>query len=144
MMAQKKSILRLKRNNQMRNKFIIITLACSLLVVGAFFFTSISINNEPVEIKFRYMAYACGDCYPQYRIEAIKPMDSSLNKFLKKEVSVEFSSLEQEKAVKKQGADCMICCDFFFTGHLKKSIYKGTFFKVEKARVDVNESCCSN
>jgi len=128
----------------MRNKFIIIILICFLVIGSLLFFTPISINDEPVEVKFLFMAYACGDCYPQYRIETIEPIDSSLNEFLKKEVRIVFSSSAQEKMVNEKASGCMICSEFFFTGYLKKSFYRGLFFKVEKAKVHVYESCCSN
>jgi hypothetical protein len=113
----------------MRFRFIVIILPCLILVGCLLVFLPISINSEPVEVKFRYMAYACGNCYPQYKVYTIQPTDTLLDDFVEKEFWVEFDSQGQEKSVMDQSERCMICCEFLFTGYFKKSIYKGTFLK---------------
>ena len=45
---------------------------------------------DSVSVQVRYMAYACGECFPQYRIEKVFFSEADPMDFLNNEVSIEF------------------------------------------------------
>jgi hypothetical protein len=99
--------------------------------------------TETITIKCRYMAYACGDCHPQYRVEKILGPRSSYGEILNTDIVVHFVSAEQSRVIDNEVSKCAICFDYFFTGRLKKNL-NGTFFQVESYKLVKRKKCCDN
>ncbi len=130
-----------------KRKIVIILLLTLTLAVGtwaAYTFIPKSIDKQ-VTLKCRYMAYACGDCYPQYRVdEVIIPSSGNLQEdMLKKEISVFYKAKELENHISKETSKCIICYDFYFSGELKQSASKGYFLEVDSAKIELRPNCCS-
>lgn len=90
------------------------------------------------------MAYACGDCYAQYRVKEVLDADVDIVKsILNTDIVIEFKDEQMEKDLDKSTSKCVICYDFNFTGELKQSKSKGTFFIAESVDYKLkNDSCC--
>jgi hypothetical protein len=101
--------------------------------------------DKSVIIKCRYMAYACGDCYPQYRVDEVINSLSEKTKetILKQDISVFYEKKELENSIDKQTSKCVICFNFYFTGVLKHSKSKGYFLDVSDAKAELKPNCCA-
>jgi len=84
-------------------------------------------NNKEVKLKCVYMAYACGDCYPQYKVEAVLYPDNISKKVMGKEIYVEFKDREMEDKLTQEVHQCAICYYYIFSGELKYSIFKKAY-----------------
>jgi hypothetical protein len=125
----------------MRVKFLYFLIPVILLII---YFFPVNTSKGKMKIKCRNMAYACGDCYPQYRVlEILQNQNEESKKILNKELKIEFESEKIEKDLDVNTSRCLICYDFYFTGVLKKSFHKGAYFIVETVNYKLkNDSCC--
>lgn len=89
-------------------------------------------------------AYACGDCYPEFKINEVELDDRQYEDILKGELTfVDFTSYMAEE-IKIRTEKCAICFNYIVEG----SIYK-TFngdYKIKASRLTLQETfsgCCS-
>ncbi|MCB9230533.1 MAG: hypothetical protein H6581_02645 [Bacteroidia bacterium] len=92
------------------------------------------------------MAYACGDCFPQYKVEEVNPVEGIGNELKGKEIEVRFVSNDTEANYEKEAGACMICYTHIFKGKLTKSIWKDNwiFWAEEYSLSLLSNSCCSH
>lgn len=131
-----------------KNKILFFWLIILALTTFGFFGYSYipkTIDKE-VLIKCRYMAYACGDCYPQYRVDdIIKSSSERTNQLIyKREISVFYDSKKLESSISRETSKCTICFEFYLSGVLKHSKSKGYFLEVNSANVILKPNCCSD
>lgn len=129
----------------MNRKFLRIFLLSSVVIgaAAAVFFTSAKYNiQKNVRVTCMYMAYACGDCYPQYNVENVLP--SSLEKkLLNNDIDIEFASKEQEQLFKKKVGRCRICYKFDFKGDLFYSEKKNCYvIKLGNYKMQLKDNKC--
>jgi hypothetical protein len=76
---------------------------------------------DTVSVQVRYMAYACGECFPQYRIEKVLFSEADSMDFLNREVSIEFTDKKLEKFVNS----CIQQSKrrFIFSGNITRNNY---------------------
>lgn len=115
-----------------------------ILIGVIYYFSPKKISSEKLKIKCNYMAYACGDCYPQYLVkEILEGENKEVSKIINTEIIIEYEDSTIEKEVDKNTAKCVICYDFVFTGILKYSKIKGMYFIAQKVNYQLkNDSCC--
>jgi len=116
-----------------------------LVLIGvAYYLFPKKLSDSKMKIKCNYMAYACGDCYPQYNVkEILEGDDQKTCKIIGTDLIVEFKDKTAEQIVDKNTAKCVICYDFVFTGNLKHSAWKGTYFVADSVNYKLrNDSCC--
>lgn len=117
----------------------IIFLAC------VYFLWPTEIAKGQVQIKCHYMAYACGDCYAQYRIDDAYGIDGSIkDKLIHTDIYVQFKSTDIEYALDNATGQCATCYEFLLTGHLQQSRAKGYYFLAEKAQYKLRFKGCCN
>lgn len=91
------------------------------------------LNEDTVVFKFQYMAYACGDCYPQYNLKAVLQSKKNLENLVCEDFDISFKSAALEKQIEKETEECAICYDYIYTGYIKYAWSRGYLFEVEKA-----------
>ena len=86
------------------------------LILFGYFFSFKTIRN--VHVRCQYMAYACGDCTPQYRIiEVYNPLEWK-DELIGKEMNIRFEGKPEEEMYDEKVYDCMICYWYEFQGDL--------------------------
>lgn len=55
--------------------FIVVLLFCAWKAYDSIYFRK---NGQMMTIKCHYMAYACGDCYPQWKIDSSFAVENGL------------------------------------------------------------------
>ena len=92
----------------------------SILVIISFN----SCSNIDISVKCSYMGYACGDCYPQFRIDSIISIKkSNYSNLIGKDVYIIYNEQELEELIDS----CWICYDYYVEGNLQKSLFKKYF-----------------
>lgn len=100
-----------------------------------------SVNN--IRLKCIYMAYACGDCYPNHKITKIVNGPSSID-LINKEINVEFAEKELEVKFDKEVKNCAICYDYEFFGDLEYSIFDGYYtLSIKEYNLWMDQKCCN-
>lgn len=119
------------------NKIYIVGLLGVTIIVSIFlYYYSYRKIGSDITIRTRYMMYACGDCYPQHKVEEIIfPKNGKYVFLLGKNLPIRFSSKDQEDTIDKMTEKCVICYDYFFTGNLKYSKMKGYLFEIKQFKV---------
>jgi len=129
----------------MKRKYLLGTLLslAVLTAAAAFFFTSFKYSvQKDVSVSCVYMAYACGDCYPQYNVRNVKPSDVE-RKILNKDVDIEFVNKEQKDAFEKQVEACGICYIYEFKGELFYSKKKKCYvIKLREYKMTMKDKKC--
>ncbi|HND89297.1 MAG TPA: hypothetical protein PK971_13260, partial [Saprospiraceae bacterium] len=64
-----------------------------------------NIEND-IQLQCHYMAYACGDCYPQYRVEKVAEGRAAKQELLGKDINLEFESEEKRQVFEQLQRDC--------------------------------------
>jgi hypothetical protein len=114
-----------------------------LLVIIVIFGTQKKQSNY-IKLKCMYMAYACGDCDPQYKIEDITYSDK-INKeeLINKEIYVKFKNKKLEKTVDSLTQKCVICYDFYFEGNLMVLPNTKQYqLMADACKVALRSNCC--
>lgn len=123
-------------------KLFLIILGLGIIGLALFFFPNRNVGEE-VTIKTNYMMYACGECYPQYKVKEIVYPIKGFEFLLNKDISVNYSSKKQEDSIKMVTEKCITCYEFYFTGKVKYSKTKGYVFKARSAKVKLwDVKCC--
>lgn len=126
----------------MRKFLILITLL--FLAVSSYYFIPKTVSDRKIKIKCSYMAYACGNCYPQYHVKQIViGKNKATEMILDTDLHIEFNDEKIKKKLISQTSKCMICYDFYFIGELKKTPVKGYYFISESVEYKLKDtSCC--
>ena len=98
-----------------------------------------------VKLKLKYMAYACGECYPEYSVvKILLPKKYSQFKWLKgKDIYVDFSASENEE-LEKMRVTCAVCFFYDVEGILTKTQDARFILKPENYRVyERGKNCCA-
>lgn len=95
----------------------------------------------PVKIKCTYMAYACGDCYPQFRIDDI--YSDNGNKLIKGEdVYLKIIDNGEEKKLEEKIDSCWICYDYYIDGKATKHLFGSKTVLISKYHIILRKNCC--
>lgn len=114
-----------------------------LIFFVVFFILESTKNKRDIEIKSRYMFYACGDCYPNFRIEEVIGSNMQSNNIIGQDIDLEFKDTKLQHSFESSTKKCMFCCRFQFKGDLNYSILKRHYvLNVKKYYVTINKSCC--
>lgn len=121
----------------------ILTIICSLALDYYFMFGERVIKKNTT-LSCNYMAYACGDCYPQYKVE--KAPGVLEKKLLNKDIMIAFSSQIQEDKFNRQVQRCAICYNYKLTGDLYYSNrYKCYLLQVINYKItETFRGCCTH
>jgi len=99
-------------------------------------------NAGAMTIKCHYMAYACGDCYPQWKIDSGFAVENGLKDLIEKDIYVNYKGKQigEPDSINK----CMICYDFYFTGLLKKTLSDKLKFEAASIQTKLRFPGCCN
>jgi hypothetical protein len=101
--------------------------------------------DDSVSVQLSYMAYACGDCFPQYRVDKVLSSEYNDKTYLyNKEIDVQFvgENLNQQiEELDKLGCSGT-CYIYTLSGVLKRNGFG--MFKLEAfdGQIDVDKDCC--
>ncbi len=101
-------------------------------------------NAGTMTIKCRYMAYACGDCYPQWKIDSGFAMEKGLKELIGRDIYVERNGIPIEESITDSASKCMICYDFYFTGSMKKTLSSKYRFDADSFQMGLRFKDCCN
>ena len=101
-------------------------------------------NKHALTIKCHYMAYACGDCYPQWRIDSSFAVENRMKELIEKDLFVIYKGKQFEESLPDSVGRCMICYDFYFTGFLKKTMSDKYRFEVDSFQIGTEQPDCCN
>lgn len=130
------------KNKRARCFFILSYILITLQLLSGCNFTTVV---GSVKVKCVYMAYACGDCTPQYQvIEVIKPV-SLKDKFLKQDIEIAFDDIQIENQFKKKIGNCSICYYYEFYGNMKYERKRKCYvLNIEQYNLVLkNKECCN-
>jgi hypothetical protein len=87
------------------------------------------------------MAYACGDCYPQYRVDTIY-LDSK--GMLKKGDEVNLTYFKNGRGLElvEEIDSCWICYEFYIEGKMRNNLFTNKTVKVDKYHLKLRRECC--
>lgn len=102
-----------------------------------------NVEND-IQLQCQYMAYACGDCYPQYQVGKVFEGRAAQQELLGKDIHLEFESEEKQQAFERLQRDCPICFLYKLRGNLRYSSTKGYSLKVKKYHLQETPGCCKN
>lgn len=90
-----------------------------IIVLAAFkVCNKIPIRQFKIKAKCNYMAYACGECEPQYKVESVLSIDGiDKNKILNQDIEIVFKSPVLEK-IDSITQKCAICYDYYVQGYI--------------------------
>ncbi len=107
--------------------------------------TTIVKQDDKVKLVCRYMGYACGDCYANYKIKKVSQSTNFEAKLLVgSDLKVLFKAGDEAK-LEKVVSKCAICYEFYFEGNISKK--KGdTFYTLnaDSFSVYLSDSTCCN
>ena len=101
-------------------------------------------DKQPTTIKFHYMAYACGDCYPQWRVDSSFAVKKGLKELTGVDFYVNHKGRRIEELISDSVSKCMICYDFYFTGFLKKTLSNRYKFDTDSFKMELRSKDCCN
>jgi hypothetical protein len=90
-------------------------------------------------VAFRYMRYACGDCYPQWKL--VSPGSAAV-KFSNNDVYITYKGSKLEDILTQKEEACLICMEFFVTGVLKKTMSGKYKVEADKYYFTQRKNCC--
>ena len=90
------------------------------------------------------MAYACGNCYPQWKVDSAFAMQNGLNELVDKDIYVVRNMMAIEDILTDSVSNCMICYDFYFTGSFKKTLSGKYKFDVDSFNMELGFPNCCN
>jgi len=90
------------------------------------------------------MAYACGDCYPQWHIDLSFGAENDFKNLIEKELYVNYKGKEVEESLPDSVNKCIICYDFYFTGLIKKTLSDKLKFETDSFKMKLRFPDCCN
>jgi hypothetical protein len=139
--------LRLNRFIMKKTKIIFICVISVALLFGAwklyngFYFEK---GKRPITLKCHYMAYACGDCYPQWRVDSSFAIEKDLRELIGKDIYVERKGVVLEELITDSASKCMICYDFYLNGSLKRTLSNKYKFDLDSFEMELRFKDCCN
>lgn len=104
------------------------------------FFILISCSNSnEVELTCSYQAYACGDCFPQFKIDSIFYNSNS-----KIKIGDEIRIIYNDKELEEWVGNCLICYNYRVKGKIYKPFWRNYYVLVAE-NYNVKEKfkgCC--
>jgi len=92
------------------------------------------------QMKCHYMMYACRECTPQWRIDSDFAIKNGLASLVGKDFYVFYKDEKIEDHYLPDS--CVICCDFYFTGVMKKTLSGKMKFIAERFNAELDTNCC--
>jgi hypothetical protein len=128
----------------MKKKLLITAIVLVSAAIATYGMLQSGKEKEKVKVKCYYMAYACGDCFANYKIkEVIEAGDGIKGKLLNREVKVVFKSKRLEKQIDSMTAECAICYDYYIEGHLTyQSKKEFSLLEVDTCTVKLRDAKC--
>lgn len=135
------------------NKFIVVLLI--LLVITLFSYIKVSIDNrnfneklsyegeDYVTLQLQYNGYACGDCYPEYRVsKVIENGNKEISFYLNKDINIEYeNSMIREKL---KLPNCFTkCFTINVSGNLQSNQYGMLRLVVKSGSINIDTDCCN-
>jgi len=127
--------------------FLIIVVISSALLFGAWkAYDGIYFKKDAgtMTIKCRYMAYACGDCYPQWRTDSSFAAENDLKELIEESFYVIYKGKGVDESFPDSINKCIICYDFYFTGLMKKTLIGKYKFETDSFQVKMDSPDCCN
>lgn len=115
---------------------------CLLLVVFFIVNKSFVRIHRNIKVECRYVAYACGDCYPKYVVEYVS--SSILKKSLiDKNIYLEFESNQEDEKLDNKIGQYATCYRIILFGDLEYDPFKkyGYTLKVAKYILKKRKDC---
>lgn len=79
-------------------------------------------KSTEIELTCSYQAYACGDCYPQFKIDTIiYDIDSNV------EIGDNIKIIYKDKELEEWIDSCLICYNFKVKGKIHKKLWKNYY-----------------
>jgi hypothetical protein len=128
-------------------KLTTVFLFVGLLVFGGVkFYDSIYFDQarESITVEFRYMQYACGDCYPQWNVQKVIGDGKADSKYKGRDMQVYFQQKELYDILKTNDQNCIICFQFIVKGKVEKTLSGKYRFLADEYKMIKNEECCNN
>jgi hypothetical protein len=87
------------------------------------------------------MAYACGECQPQYKITEV--FDKKYQFLKGTDIDIDFKKFKLD-SIEKQTSDCAICYDYYLTGNLRYNRFSKTYLiQVQEGYYKLRfQNCC--
>jgi hypothetical protein len=133
------------------NKLFTRTLIVLLFGSLAFYFSWKGYNNfyfsetdKPITLRFHYMKYACGDCFPQWNVDSILDRDEKYQKFFNKDMQVFYKEKKLDDQLGDADRNCIICSEFYITGEVGKTLSGKYKLMAEKYNYIKDTACCNN
>lgn len=101
-------------------------------------------SDESVTLRFHYMLYACGDCYPQWNADSVIAGPENSSAFIGKDMNIYYQEKELEDQLSESEQVCMICLEFYVTGKVMKTPSGKYKFMAEKYHRTMRPDCCDN
>jgi hypothetical protein len=118
-----------------------------VVVVLVGILVSVSLKRPiKVLLKCSYMAYACGDCYPQFRVDSIMYSDRPIDDLTGKDVYLFIENRGTKTPLEEEIKNCWICYDYYVEGLLEKNWLnsKKQIIVTKYNLVMRNKDCCSS
>ena len=97
------------------------------------------------DFKCHYMAYACGDCYPQWKVDSGFAVENDLKELMEEDLYVTYKGSDvQGSSLPDSVNKCIICYDFYFTGTLKKTLRGKYQFEADTFKMKLRSKDCCN
>lgn len=135
------------RTKMKLSKFIFWLVALSgILVVLLFLSRGFPAKQKNVLIRCNYMAYACGDCMPQFRIKKIVNGKGLTKEILGRDIFLKFSNGAADARFYDSLGVCITCYDIDLQGQLVKNPFKEYQYTlvVSSYKLSLRNGCCTN
>ncbi len=100
--------------------------------------------RDSVQLQLKDMAYACGDCYPNYRIDKVFFSEENSKvqaSYLNKEIYVDFVGKNIKNQLEKMTCSAT-CYTYVLYGVLKQNGYGMLKLEATGGKISVNSKCC--
>lgn len=115
------------------------------VIIGLFCILPVMNKSKDIQVKCRYMAYACGDCYPQFKIDSVLYPTNS-DKLVGEDIYLVYENNSESFLLEEKIDSCWICYDYYVEGELKESLFKShKKIIVKKYELKLRSSeCCAS
>jgi len=126
----------------MKKAFLIFLISVGLGVAGWCIYSQVYFpRTEKTIFKCHYVRYACGDCYPNWKIDSTG--FSKSRNWLGLDIKVIYNEKIIDELLDSELSGCLICYDFYFTGILKSTLNKKYRFEADSYEYKLRyKDCC--
>lgn len=114
-------------------------IAIVILLIPFIYYKYFTYSN--VKFKCRYMAYACGDCFPQYKVDTIY-LDSKMILKIGDDVNLKYFKNGSYLEISEEKDSCWICYDYYIVGKMRNSFFNNRSVEVESYSFELRKNCC--